>query len=221
MKKELMANTAVAIMSVALLCNCAAAQAGTGTGSSSPSPMASGQNNMSNPGGMSDSNTAAKKSGSSLSLADKTFVKKAAQGGMAEVQLGQLATEKASSDDVKKFGQRMVDDHTKANDQLKQLASSKGVDVPQSLSLKDKATVDRLSKLSGTAFDHAYMKDMVIDHTQDVAEFQHESKLAKDPDVKSFAAQTLPTLQDHLQQAKRLAPSSKTSTGSKMSGGTE
>jgi putative membrane protein len=221
MKKELIANAAVAIMSMTLLCSCAVAQAGTGTGSSSPSPMASGKNNMSNPSGMSDSSATATKSGTSLSLADKTFVRKAAQGGMAEVQFGQLATEKAASDDVKKFGQRMVDDHTKANDQLKALASGKGIDVPQSLSLKDKATLNQLSKLSGAAFDRAYMKDMVMDHTQDVAEFQHESKLAKDPDVKNFAAQTLPTLQDHLQQAKSLAPSSKSSAGSKMSGGTE
>src|SRR5947209_10188655 len=108
-------------------------------------------------------------SGSGLSASDKTFIKKAAEGGLAEVQLGQLAAEKASSPDVKQFGQRMVDDHTKANDQLKQVASQKGVTIPDKLSAKDEATKARLEKLSGESFDHAYMKDMVTDHTKDVS----------------------------------------------------
>ena len=154
------------------------------------------------------------KSGSSLSASDKKFVRDAAQGGMAEVELGKLATEKASSDDVKKFGQRMVDDHTKAGDQLKQVASSEGVQLPQGLSAKDKLTKERLSKLSGEQFDKAYMADMVKDHTQDVAEFQRESQSGKDPAVKDFASQTLPTLEDHLKQAKEIAP--KTHTASNM-----
>ena len=144
-----------------------------------------------------------------LSAADKKFVRDAAQGGMAEVELGKLATEKASSDEVKKFGQRMVDDHTKAADQLKEIASSKGIQVPTKLSAKDQMTKDRLSKLSGEQFDKAYMNDMVKDHTQDVAEFKHESTSGTDPDIKNFASTTLPTLQDHLKQAKELAPSSR------------
>src|SRR5947209_17372406 len=146
-------------------------------------------------------------SGSSqLSAMDKHFVRKAAEGGLAEVELGKLAIQKASSDDVKKFGQRMVDDHTKANDQLKQLAQQKGVDLPSQPDAKDKATLDKLQKLSGEQFDKAYMQDMVKDHTKDVAEFQKESKSAKDPDIKNFASQTLPTLQDHLKEAKSIAP---------------
>jgi len=151
---------------------------------------------------------------SNLSLSDKKFVRDAAQGGMAEVELGKLATEKASSDDVKKFGQRMVDDHTKAADQLKQVASSEGIQLPQGLSAKDKMTEERLSKLSGEQFDKAYMADMVKDHTQDVTEFQHESHSGKDAAVKNFASQTLPTLEDHLKQAKEIAP--KTHTASNM-----
>jgi len=99
-----------------------------------------------------------------LSAADKTFMTKAAQGGMAEVELGQLATQKGQSDDVKKFGQRMVDDHSKANDQLKSLASEKGVTLPTSLDAKDRALKDRLSKMSGAQFDKAYMQAMVKDH---------------------------------------------------------
>jgi putative membrane protein len=146
-------------------------------------------------------------SGSSqLSAMDKHFVRKAAEGGLAEVELGKLATQKASSDEVKKFGQRMVDDHSKANDQLKQLAQQKGVDLPTQPNAKDKATLDKLQKLSGEQFDKAYMQDMVKDHTKDVAEFQKESKSAKDPDIKNFASQTLPTLQDHLKEAKSIAP---------------
>lgn len=137
---------------------------------------------------------------------DSTFLKKAAQGGLAEVELGQLATQKASSEEVKKFGQRMVDDHTKANEQLKQVAAEKKMDLPQTLDAKDKATKARLEKLSGEQFDKAYMRDMVKDHQKDVAEFEHESKMAKDPAIKSFAEQTLPTLREHLKEAEKIAP---------------
>lgn len=134
--------------------------------------------------------------------ADRKFMDNAAQGGMAEVELGQLAQEKGKSQEVKDFGKRMVDDHTKANDQLKQLASQKGVTLPTDLNAKDKATKARLEKMSGSQFDQAYMKDMVMDHKKDVAEFQKESKSAMDPDLKSWAGQTLPTLQEHLKMAE-------------------
>lgn len=144
--------------------------------------------------------------GGHLASADRMFIRKAAEGGLAEVQLGQLAAEHGSSQEVKQFGQRMVDDHTKANDQLKQLAGQKGVPVPEKLNAKDTATKARLEKLSGAAFDRAYMQDMVQDHTKDVSEFRTESKTAKDPDVKGFASQTLPTLEEHLKQAKSIAP---------------
>lgn len=169
---------------------------------------------MSNSSSSQSAASMSTKTGSNLSASDKKFVRDAAQGGMAEVELGKLATEKASSDDVKKFGQRMVDDHTKAGDQLKQVASSQGIQLPQTLSAKDKLTKERLSKLSGEQFDKAYMSDMVKDHTQDVAEFQHESQSGKDTAVKDFASQTLPTLQDHLKEAKEIAP--KTHTASNM-----
>jgi len=143
--------------------------------------------------------------------ADTTFMKKAARGGLAEVELGQLATQKASSDDVKKFGQRMVDDHSKANDQLKQVAAQEHIDLPTEPSAKDKATKARLEKLSGEQFDRAYMADMVKDHKADVAEFEHESKMAADPAVKSFAQQTLPALREHLKEAEKIAPTQKAS----------
>ena len=145
-----------------------------------------------------------KSSSSSLSTSDRQFIKKAAEGGLAEVELGQLAEQKASSDAVKSFGKRMVDDHTKANDKLKQVASDKGVTVPDTLSAKDKMLKASLSKLSGEQFDKAYMKDMVKDHTADVQEFRKESTAAQDSEVKNFASETLPTLESHLKEAQNI-----------------
>ncbi|MGA7591254.1 MAG: DUF4142 domain-containing protein, partial [Candidatus Sulfotelmatobacter sp.] len=112
---------------------------------------------------------------------------------------------------VKKFGQRMVDDHTKVNDQLKEVASSQGIDLPDKLTAKDEMTKEHLSKLSGEQFDRAYMSDMVKDHTQDVADFQRESNSATDPAVKQFAQKTVPILEDHLKEAKEIAPTTSAS----------
>jgi putative membrane protein len=142
---------------------------------------------------------------SSLSKADRLFVKDAADGGMAEVELGRLAVERASNAEVKKFGQRMVEDHSKANEELKDIAGKKNIALPNELAAKHKATRDRLSKLSGAEFDKAYMSDMLKDHNKDVAAFQRESTAGRDPDLKSFAAQTLPTLKDHLKEARSIA----------------
>jgi len=138
------------------------------------------------------------------SMADAHFAKEAAQGGIAEVKLGQLAQEKASNDAVKSFGKRMVDDHTQAGDKLKGVASQENITLPSDISAKDQATYDRLSKLNGTAFDRAYARDMVNDHQTDVAAFQKEASNGKDDALKGFASDTLPTLQDHLKQAKEM-----------------
>jgi len=150
-----------------------------------------------------------------VSPADKLFMRKAARGGKAEVELGKLAQEKASSPEVKQFGQRMVTDHSQAANQLKQVAEQKGVTLPDTLSAKDKATKARLEKLSGDQFDRAYMKDMVMDHTLDVREFKNEAKTGKDPDLKNFASQTAPTLEEHLKQAKSIAPKGSSQTASR------
>ena len=133
---------------------------------------------------------------------DAHFAKEAAQGGMAEVKLGQLAEEKGSNDTVKSFGKRMVEDHSKAGDKLKEVASRESITLPTDISAKDQATYDRLAKLNGAAFDRAYARDMVKDHETDVAAFQKEANAGKDDSLKSFASETLPTLQDHLKQAK-------------------
>jgi len=141
---------------------------------------------------------------SGLSAADQAFAKEAAIGGMAEVDLGKLAASKATNPDVKQFGQRMVDDHGKANDELKSWASQKNLTLPMDLDAKHKNEHARLEKLSGDAFDKQYMTLMVSDHNKDVAAFQRESKTAKDADLKAWAAKTLPTLEDHQKSAKEI-----------------
>ena len=133
---------------------------------------------------------------------DRAFVKDVASGGMAEVELGNLAKEKASNADVKQFADRMVTDHSKANDELKSWAQQKNVTLPTELDAKHKAKRDQLAKLSGEAFDKAYMREMLTDHQHDVAAFKRQSSAAKDPDLKAWAGKTLPTLQDHLKQAR-------------------
>ena len=134
---------------------------------------------------------------------DRTFMEKAAQGGMAEVALGKLAEQNGQSQGVKDFGKRMVNDHSKANDQLQQIASRQGVTLPTEMSAQDHATQERLSQLHGEAFDKAYMKDMVSDHHKAIAEFKKESTSGKDPQVKEWASQTLPTLESHLKMAEQ------------------
>ena len=137
-----------------------------------------------------------------LTSADTAFTMKAAQGGLAEVQLGQLAVNRATNPAVRQFGQRMIGDHTKANDQLKQIAQQQKMTLPASLGAKDQALYDKLQNLSGPQFDKAYMKAMVKDHEEDIKEFQKEADHGKDPSIQSFASQVLPILSDHLSMAK-------------------
>jgi putative membrane protein len=144
----------------------------------------------------------AKASQSSTFKPDQLFATAAARGNMAEVELGKLAQQKASSNEVKQFGQRMADDHSKALDELKRLAQSKDITLPTTLDAKDKTLEKRLSRLSGPAFDRAYMQAMVADHRTDVSEFRRESQIGKDPELKQWASKTLPTLEDHLKMAQ-------------------
>jgi putative membrane protein len=142
---------------------------------------------------------------SSLMADDQKFLREAAQGGMAEVALGHLAVEKASSAEVKAFGQQMIDDHSKANENLKTLAASKSFALPEAVSPDQKKTHDQLAGLSGAAFDRQYMKLMAEDHKKVAASFQTESIDAKDVEVKNFATSTLPTIKEHLKMAQALA----------------
>ncbi len=140
-------------------------------------------------------------------VADQQFVMNVAKDGMAEVELGRLAKEKATNDQVKQFGQRMVDEHGKANEELKKIASDKNITVPSETDAKHKATIDRLSKLTGDAFDRAFTQEMVSGHRKAVAAFRTESKSGKDAEIKAWAAKTLPTLEEHFKQIQDLSRS--------------
>jgi putative membrane protein len=139
-----------------------------------------------------------------LNTRDRDFVMDAAMGGLMEVELGRVAAQQGASDAVKQFGQRMVDDHSKANTELMTLASSKGITLPTALDEKHQKEVTKLSAMSGAEFDRAYSKMMLSDHNKDVSEFERQSTRGTDPDLKAFAGKTLPTLQEHLQMAKGL-----------------
>ncbi len=142
---------------------------------------------------------------------DTRFAKEAASGTLAEVQMGQLAVAKATNPQVKRFGQRMIDDHMKIDNELKNVASKDDIRLPKGLDAHDRLIYDNLSKLSGASFNHAYMYDMVKDHQADVKDFQMEAKNGSNSDLKSFAGTTLPTLQEHLrlaQETKNALPSS-------------
>jgi putative membrane protein len=140
----------------------------------------------------------------SLSSQDRDFLMDAAMGGLEEVELGRLAAQQGMSEAVKQFGQRMVDDHSKANTELMTLAQSKGITLPTTLDEKHQKDVTKLTAMSGAEFDRAYAKMMLSDHNKDVSEFEKQSMRGVDPDLKAFAAKTLPTLQEHLQLAKTL-----------------
>lgn len=139
-----------------------------------------------------------------LTSSDFKFVKDATRGGMEEVQLGELAKQKAGSPSVREFGERMITDHQKANDQLKQIVQKKDALIPTSLSHHETSRLEHLQKLSGADFDQAYISDMVRDHKKDVKEFEKATKNLSDPELKAFAEKTLPTLQEHLRQAENL-----------------
>ena len=135
---------------------------------------------------------------------DRNFLMDAAMGGMMEVELGRLATTNGASDAVKQFGQRMVDDHSKANAELMSLATSKGITLPTELDEKHRAHVTKLWSLTGADFDREYSKMMMSDHKKDVSEFEKQSMKGVDADLKAFATNTLPTLREHLQMANAL-----------------
>lgn len=148
-----------------------------------------------------------------LSSTDRKFMMDAAAGGMAEVEMGRLALEKASSDDVKKYAQQMIDDHTKANEELMQVASTKGVTLPSGPDAKHMALMQKMRGMSGAEFDRMYIKESgVNDHAKMEKLFQKESTGGKDADARAFAAKTLPTVQMHLKMARDMS-------GSMMAGG--
>jgi len=140
--------------------------------------------------------------GAAVPAPDRAFAEKAAAGGAAEVEGGKVAEQRAANDKVKQFGARMVQDHGKANDELKQIASGKGLQLPSAPEAHEQQEMAKMQKLSGAEFDRAYMDHMVKDHKKDIAEFKKQASSGKDPEIKAFAAKTLPTLQEHLKMAE-------------------
>jgi putative membrane protein len=136
---------------------------------------------------------------------DATFYKKAAEGGMAEVELGKLAQDKSPTASVKEFGAMMVSDHSAANEKLKDIAAKKNIKLPTSPSMGQMATKTKLEVLSGNTFDKSYIKGMVEDHQEDIKEFQTEATSGQDADAKAYAAATLPTLKTHLKKIRTIA----------------
>jgi putative membrane protein len=136
--------------------------------------------------------------------AEAAFIKTAADGGMTEVELGKVAEKNGQKESVKSFGSHMVKDHGKANDDLKSVAGKMNATLPDKVSAKHQAKIDKMSKMSGDAFDTAYATGMVEDHEKTVADFEKARGEVKNEDLKKFIDETLPVIKDHLKMAKEM-----------------
>ena len=149
----------------------------------------------------------AKNAGARIAGKDSLFVRKAAIGGLAEVKSAELAKAKASSPEVKSFAEKMVQDHTKANQELERLAKQKGITLPTELDNQHQGEIDKVSKLSGNAFDKAYLRQQRAGHQQMMRLLEDEAKTGKDPDLKSFAAKTKKVVAEHHTRIEKLGSS--------------
>ena len=138
-------------------------------------------------------------------MQDKMFLRKAAEGGIAEVKLGQLAAQKGSSDEVKAFGQKMVDDHTKMNSEMAEVADSLGVMLPKSMNKEDQVEYEKLNGLSGNDFDMEYLSFMVKDHHNDLHEFRMEAASRADPTLRDEVVKEEGIIHDHTVMVDKLA----------------
>lgn len=146
-------------------------------------------------------------SGNELSPVDRTFVTKASGAGLYEVEISKIAVERAQDPALKSFAQQMVKDHTAANEELKKFAASKGVPVATEIPAEKQAVVKKLSGLSGADFDKAYREQVGLrDHKEDIALFERQTKNGHSPDLKAWAAKTLPTLKSHYEHAQQMKP---------------
>ena len=135
----------------------------------------------------------------------EVFIRDAVQGNLAEIKLGQLAQEKTQSAEVKSYAQMLVTDHSTSNEQAEKVAKQIGITIPTELSVSQKSTYNRMSKLSGTAFDRAFVAEMIAGYKTNITRFQNEAKKKDDP-AADFANQMLPTLKKHLDAAQQLEP---------------
>ncbi len=149
------------------------------------------------------------KRASTITFDDAEFVAKAASGGMHEVELGKLASTQARSEDVKKFGEKMVTDHGKAGEALKKAANAAGITLPEKMNEEHQKEFDKFKDKKGDAFDKAYVNHMVKDHEGDVELFTKASKEANNPELKRFATTTLPVVKEHLKMIKKIQDSMK------------
>jgi putative membrane protein len=140
---------------------------------------------------------------SKLAAIDQKFIEEAATTNLAQIKLGQLAVRRGTAAKVRELGQKMIDDHTKANDQLNKIATRTGIALPTEVTPEQKADYDRLSALSGDAFDQAYMDLVKTDQQQAISLFQDEAQSGVDPELKTLAKNTLPALRQHHQLASR------------------
>jgi len=146
-----------------------------------------------------------KKGAAKISADDRNFIMQAADGSLAEIELGKLAQQNGSSATVKQFGQRMVEDHGKANQELGAIATKLGVTLPKRPSEKHQSAIKKFTKLSGEQFDREYANHMVMDHVKDVTLFEQQAKRGASAELKTFASKTLTVLQEHLKMARALA----------------
>ncbi len=173
-------------------------------GQNQTTPAPSGQKQSSATQAGQNQKSATQTGQNQKALSPEEFVRKASADNLAEINLGRMVEKQASNADLKKYGERLVNDHTKANEELNQLANRKNFRVAQKMDPKHEMLANQLSKLNGANFDRSFLKDMVKDHEKAVSMFEAEAKNGTDPDVKAYAAKVLPTLKEHLKIARDL-----------------
>ena len=171
----------------------------------SPSPGVSPTNGATGSPTMSPGVSPTGAAAVSLTPFDREFLTDAARGSALEVQLGNIAAQKATNDDVKRFGQRMATDHSQGGQTIQQMASNLKFILPQDMSPEQKIEISRLENVSGKAFDRDYMKAMVKDHMKDLSEYERAATQATNAEIKQYASQALPMMRDHLKEAREIA----------------
>ncbi len=221
MVKYMCSKSAVLGVALAFGTGAALAQAGAGGqggGAQGTMNSAGSAANQGARGTMNSMNSMAGMNGSGASMQDKMFLKNATQGSNFEIKTAQLALQKSQSQDVKQFAQKMIDDHTKLNDDMKPVAQEANVTPPTGLSKKDQAIYAKLEGMSGDAFDKAYIQDMVKDHQADLKQFKQEASSGQLQSEKTAAGQGAQVVDGHLQMAQQLAQAHNVSTGGSNSG---
>lgn len=187
-------------LSLALACGLAAAADTAGSGTAAPGSSTTGTQPAAATHG---------KNANKIARGDRKFMQDAAEGGLFEVQSGQLAANKASDDKVKQFANKLVEDHQSANNELMQLATTKGLELPAAPSRSERRNIEKLGKESGSKFDQDFAKIEIKDHEKDIKKFEKASGKVKDPDLKAWIDKTLPHLREHLAMAKDLPEAGK------------